>query len=351
MWNAVLHSTCSQRRVFGMTVLLALRGPEPSTLPSTNRIHRAAMSDTPRQANFARNTREPSLPSEHTSKEQMDETTDRNTIGPRRRISRGAMLKTIAAGAAGVAATSMLGKGSALAAATPSDQQPSFLASGPAPASGTAFDATAQSSGAPLFTNGVNAAGTAFGVKGFGPRVGVYGAGNAVGVRGENFANATGVLGISFADATSTTHGSGTGVQGDSGSGPGVAGYSATATGVYGKSSGTGSSGVGVSGEGAIGVQGLGGSGVGVVGNVGSGTAIKGSASTGIAVSAETNSVNKPAVVAFNGGGGRAISASSPNGIGVTGSSAASPAPFGGGSGIVGTNTASRRRRGRLQPF
>jgi len=224
------------------------------------------------------------------------------------------LFKSAAAAAVGIATVSFFNMRRALAAGTPPDQQPSFQAIGPAPDSGTAFDATATSSGAPIFTNGIQAMGSAYGVKGFGPSGGVYGAGAGVGARGASTSNGVGVLGISFTDATQSIHGDGVGVQGDSGSGYGVAGYSQSRSGVYGQSG----AGVGVTGEGPIGVQGFG--------------------SSGIGIKASNNSKENAAIYATNEGPGSAIEGASGTGRGVLGTSGANSGPLGLGSGVVGSN-------------
>lgn len=251
-----------------------------------------------------------------------------------RGFSRFGLLKTATAILVGASTAPFLGRQRLLAAGLLPDQQPSFQALGPAPESGTAFDATAMTSGAPTFSNGVQAQGTQFGVKGFGPATGVYGAGGTVGMLGVNTANGTGVLGASYTDVTQAAHGKGAGVQGDSGSGFGVAGFSNSGPGLYGQSNA-----VGVSGQGPIGVQGLSPNGTGVVGKADAGTGIEGTSITGSGVVATNTSPHRPTISATNSGSNGAVHGSSLGGYGVLGSSTATPGAFGQGSGVVGNHT------------
>lgn len=256
------------------------------------------------------------------------------------RMSRVTMLKTALVGLAVPALGSVLGLKSVDAArnddaASPS-QADAFQATGPAPASGTAFDATAASNGAPAFTNGVEATGSSYAVKGYSPRTGVYGSGLSSGVSGANTSNSgPGIVGVSYADASATTPGAGSGVQGNSGTGFGVTGFSETGTGVYGQSVN-----VGVSGEGKVGVQGL---------TTKTGTAVKGSAdSEGVAIEAAANagfailatnlSNDKPTVSVLNTGTVGGVHATSTGGYGVLGTTEADAGKFAQGSGLTGNH-------------
>jgi hypothetical protein len=249
------------------------------------------------------------------------------------------MLKAGVVGLAGPVAGSIFGAQALQAAAKPDasapDQQVAFQAVGPPPVSGAAFDATGTFAGAPVFTTGVQAAGTTFGVKGFGPKTGVYGAGASSGVFGANTANGTGVVGVSYTDSTAMNHGSGAGVEGSSGTGFGVFGTSQSGPGVYGQSSM-----IGVSGQGALGVQGLTVAGVGVTGEADSGVGVKALSGAGTALTASNASDQQPAISALNDGTYGAIHASSSGGYGILGSSSATPKRFGTGSGVVGNHSA-----------
>ena len=235
-------------------------------------------------------------------------------------LSRHGMIKAVAAGAVGVAAASLLGRADVLAA-TPPDQQPSFKAIGPAPDSGTGFDAGPDSGGTPLFSAGVSGSGTTFGVGGSGPNIGVFGSGGYAGVSAYSDTG-RGILAGSAASLADG--GQGVGVVGwhTTGTGAGVAGYSLTGsqtqkappprTGVYGLADS-----FGVRGEGATGISGVGRpGGVGVSGQVGAGTAVSGVAGTGTAIKAQNNSNARATVLANNGGSGAGVRSTSNKGYG-----------------------------------
>jgi hypothetical protein len=235
-------------------------------------------------------------------------------------VTRHGMIKAVAAGAIGVAAASLLGRSDVLAA-TPPDQQPSFKAIGPAPDSGTGFDAGPDSGGTPIFSAGVSGSGTTFGVGGNGPNIGVFGSGGYAGVSAYSD-KGRGVLASSA--ATLADGGQGVGVVGwhTQGTGAGVAGYSLTGsqtlkapparTGVYGLADF-----YGVRGEGATGVSGLGrNGGIGVYGKVGAGTAVSGVAAAGVAIKAQNSSDGHAAVLVNNGGSAAGVRSTSKKGYG-----------------------------------
>jgi hypothetical protein len=210
--------------------------------------------------------------------------------------------------------------------------------------------------------------GTGIGVAGFSDsHIGVYGNAdgtNGVGVQGSGITgirgggddNSTGVLGISFSDSTEATHGSGTGVQGNSGTGSGVAGFSDSAAGVFGESDGP--SGVGVSGKGQTGMRGAGinnsvgvhgfsftdateataGKGAGVQGDSGSGIGVAGFSDSHIGVYGQATGASGVGAegsgpIGVRGGG-------TTNSTGVLGVSYAdaSGATLGSGSGVHGNS-------------